>query len=167
MGAADTDHRWRFGEVIAEPHESVGTHVHPGEPEAIANLEGNVELHGSGGVAPGVAQALGSAGPRLVGVETTGGAGLLQAAEPSLHLRALLVGGAVSDVDHLDLQARHPNVDDRAFLGAIGQVGFADAPLLLAIADQEDGPPIGDAVDDGSLRVVGTFVRGHRQLLAL
>ena len=50
VGAGDTGDRWRLGEVVAEPDESVGTHLHPGEPEAIIILEGDVELHGSHGV---------------------------------------------------------------------------------------------------------------------
>lgn len=49
--AADTGDRWSFGEVTAEPDESVATHLHPGEPEAIIILEGLIELHGSHGVA--------------------------------------------------------------------------------------------------------------------
>lgn len=48
---ADTDGRWRLGEVRAETDESVATHLHPGEPEAIMILEGNVELHAATGVA--------------------------------------------------------------------------------------------------------------------
>ena len=51
IGAADTDDRWRFGEVTAEPDEGVGTHLHPGEPEAIIILEGAMELHGAVGIA--------------------------------------------------------------------------------------------------------------------
>jgi quercetin dioxygenase-like cupin family protein len=50
VGAADTGDRWRLGEVVAEPDESVGTHLHPGEPEAILILEGDVELHGASGI---------------------------------------------------------------------------------------------------------------------
>jgi quercetin dioxygenase-like cupin family protein len=50
VGAGETDGRWRLGEVIAEPDESVATHLHPGEPEAIIVLEGQLELHGSDGV---------------------------------------------------------------------------------------------------------------------
>ena len=46
----DTDGRWAFGEVTAEPDEAVGTHLHPGEPEAIIVLEGSLELHGSAGI---------------------------------------------------------------------------------------------------------------------
>jgi len=49
--ATDTGERWRFGEVTAEPDESVATHVHPGEPEAIVILEGSIELHGAEGIA--------------------------------------------------------------------------------------------------------------------
>ena len=48
--AEDTGDRWRFGEVTAIPHEGVGTHLHPGEPEVIVILEGEVELHGATGV---------------------------------------------------------------------------------------------------------------------
>jgi quercetin dioxygenase-like cupin family protein len=48
--AADTGGQWRLGEVKAEPDEDVGTHLHPGEPEAIMVLEGRLELHGSTGV---------------------------------------------------------------------------------------------------------------------
>lgn len=51
ISAAETGRRWSFGEVVALPDEDVGTHIHPGEPEAIIILEGNVELHGSSGVA--------------------------------------------------------------------------------------------------------------------
>ncbi len=51
ISAADTAGRWRLGEVTAEPDESVGTHVHPGEAEALMVLEGDVELHGAQGVA--------------------------------------------------------------------------------------------------------------------
>ena len=50
---ADTDGRWRFGEVVAEPDEvddPVSTHLHLGEPEAIIVLEGRLELHGSSGM---------------------------------------------------------------------------------------------------------------------
>jgi mannose-6-phosphate isomerase-like protein (cupin superfamily) len=43
----DTGGRWRLGEVTAHPDEAVATHLHPGEPEALIILEGNVELHGS------------------------------------------------------------------------------------------------------------------------
>ena len=50
VSAEDTDGRWSFGEVTAVPDEGVGTHLHPGEPEAIVILEGEVELHGARGV---------------------------------------------------------------------------------------------------------------------
>ena len=50
IDAADTGGPWRFGEVVAEPDDEVGTHLHPGEPEAIIVLEGALELHGSAGV---------------------------------------------------------------------------------------------------------------------
>jgi quercetin dioxygenase-like cupin family protein len=50
--AGNTGERWRFGEVIADPDDSpVGTHHHPGEPELIVILEGQMELHGASGVA--------------------------------------------------------------------------------------------------------------------
>ena len=48
--ASDTGDRWRLGEVRSEPDEVVRTHLHPGEPEAILILEGEVELHGASGV---------------------------------------------------------------------------------------------------------------------
>ena len=51
VSAAETGERWRFGEVVAEPDDLVATHLHPGEPEAIIILEGDVELHGAEGVA--------------------------------------------------------------------------------------------------------------------
>jgi quercetin dioxygenase-like cupin family protein len=51
ISAAETGRRWRLGEVTTEPDESVATHVHPGEPEALMIVEGNVELHGAQGVA--------------------------------------------------------------------------------------------------------------------
>ncbi len=51
VSASDTGGRWRLGEVIAEADELVGTHVHPGEAEAIVILEGPVELHGAAGTA--------------------------------------------------------------------------------------------------------------------
>lgn len=51
ISAAETSNRWRLGEVIAEPDESVVTHLHPGEAEALVVLEGYVELHGARGVA--------------------------------------------------------------------------------------------------------------------
>jgi quercetin dioxygenase-like cupin family protein len=50
VGASETDGRWSLGEVTAEPDESVATHLHPGEPEAIIVLEGDIELHGAHGV---------------------------------------------------------------------------------------------------------------------
>ena len=49
--ADDTGQRWSFGEVVATASEGVGTHLHPGEPEAIIILEGEMELHGASGVA--------------------------------------------------------------------------------------------------------------------
>jgi quercetin dioxygenase-like cupin family protein len=50
--AEDTSGRWRFGEVVADADDApVGTHHHPGEPEAILILEGQIELHGANGVA--------------------------------------------------------------------------------------------------------------------
>lgn len=51
ISAGETGDRWAFGEVIAEPDESVATHLHPGEAEAFVILEGEVELHGAQGVA--------------------------------------------------------------------------------------------------------------------
>jgi mannose-6-phosphate isomerase-like protein (cupin superfamily) len=51
VNAADTNERWRLGEVTARPVEGVATHLHPGEPEALIILEGSVELHGSHGSA--------------------------------------------------------------------------------------------------------------------
>ena len=51
VSAADTGDRWSFGEVTAEPDDSVATHIHPGEPEAIIVLEGEIELHGARGIA--------------------------------------------------------------------------------------------------------------------
>lgn len=51
ISPAETGSRWSLGEVVADPDEHVGTHVHPGEPEAFIILEGEVELHGSDGVA--------------------------------------------------------------------------------------------------------------------
>lgn len=48
--ASDTGGRWSFGEITAAPGADVSTHIHPGEPEAIMILEGNVEVHGSNGV---------------------------------------------------------------------------------------------------------------------
>lgn len=50
IGAAETGDRWRLGEVTADADEAVATHVHPGEPEALIILEGEVELHGATGV---------------------------------------------------------------------------------------------------------------------
>ena len=50
MTAEDTGGRWRLGEVTARADETVATHLHPGEPEALMILEGQVELHGSDGV---------------------------------------------------------------------------------------------------------------------
>lgn len=51
ISASDTDDRWRLGEVTAKPDEGVATHLHPGEPEALIILEGELELHGARGVA--------------------------------------------------------------------------------------------------------------------
>jgi mannose-6-phosphate isomerase-like protein (cupin superfamily) len=51
ISAEDTGGRWSFGEVTAAPNETVGTHLHPGEPEAFIILDGHVELHGSAGIA--------------------------------------------------------------------------------------------------------------------
>ena len=51
ISPSETGGRWAFGEVTAEAHEDVGTHLHPGEPEAIIVLEGRLELHGSTGIA--------------------------------------------------------------------------------------------------------------------
>jgi quercetin dioxygenase-like cupin family protein len=45
-----TDGRWRLGEVVAIPDDEVTTHVHPGEPEAILILAGDIELHGATGI---------------------------------------------------------------------------------------------------------------------
>lgn len=50
VSASDTGDRWRLGDVVADPDEAVGTHLHPGEAEAIVILEGPVELHGAHGV---------------------------------------------------------------------------------------------------------------------
>jgi len=51
VSRADTENRWRLGEVAEGPDDSeVGTHYHPGEPEVIVILEGPVELHGATGV---------------------------------------------------------------------------------------------------------------------
>ena len=49
VSASETGSRWRLGEVTARPDESVATHLHPGEPEALIILEGEVELHGAQG----------------------------------------------------------------------------------------------------------------------
>jgi quercetin dioxygenase-like cupin family protein len=50
---AETGERWSLGEVTALPDERVGTHLHPGEPEAIIILEGDgIELHGANDIAP-------------------------------------------------------------------------------------------------------------------
>ena len=51
VSAEDTAGRWRFGEVTAEPDldDTIGTHVHPGDPEVIVILEGEVELLGAQG----------------------------------------------------------------------------------------------------------------------
>jgi quercetin dioxygenase-like cupin family protein len=51
ISASETEGRWRLGEVTAYPDEGVQTHFHPGEPEALIILEGEVELHGSRGEA--------------------------------------------------------------------------------------------------------------------
>ena len=51
IAAGDTGERWSFGEVVAPPNEEVATHLHPGEPEAIIVLEGELELHGAQGIA--------------------------------------------------------------------------------------------------------------------
>lgn len=51
VSVADTGGRWSLGEVIADPDETVATHLHPGEPEAIIVLEGELELHGARGIA--------------------------------------------------------------------------------------------------------------------
>jgi quercetin dioxygenase-like cupin family protein len=50
ISSDDTGGRWSFGEVVAAPDPEVATHVHPGEPEAIIVLEGELELHGAHGV---------------------------------------------------------------------------------------------------------------------
>jgi quercetin dioxygenase-like cupin family protein len=50
IALAETGGRWALGEVTAGPGEDVGTHIHPGEPEAIIVLEGELELHGAEGV---------------------------------------------------------------------------------------------------------------------
>lgn len=51
VSAGETGGRWSFGEVVAEPDEGVATHLHPGEPEALIVLDGDLELHGADGVA--------------------------------------------------------------------------------------------------------------------
>jgi len=51
ISASEAGARWCLGEVTAKPDESVATHIHPGEPEALIVLEGEVELHGAEGVA--------------------------------------------------------------------------------------------------------------------
>ncbi len=51
ISASEAGARWRLGEVDAKPDQSVATHIHPGEPEALIVLEGEVELHGARGVA--------------------------------------------------------------------------------------------------------------------
>jgi quercetin dioxygenase-like cupin family protein len=50
ISADDTGDRWRFGEVTAESDDDIKTHLHPGEPEAIIILDGQMELHGAAGV---------------------------------------------------------------------------------------------------------------------
>jgi quercetin dioxygenase-like cupin family protein len=50
ISSADTGERWSFGEVVAPPNEAVATHIHPGEPEAIIVLEGELEVHGAVGI---------------------------------------------------------------------------------------------------------------------
>ena len=50
ISTEDTGDRWSFGEVRAVPDDGVATHLHPGEPEAIIILEGEMELHGAAGV---------------------------------------------------------------------------------------------------------------------
>jgi hypothetical protein len=49
VSASETGSRWRLGQVTARPDEGVATHLHPGEPEALIILEGEVELHGAQG----------------------------------------------------------------------------------------------------------------------
>ncbi|MDP8955650.1 MAG: cupin domain-containing protein [Actinomycetota bacterium] len=51
ISASETDTRWSLGEVRAYPDEGVATHFHPGEPEALIILDGEIELHGSQGEA--------------------------------------------------------------------------------------------------------------------
>lgn len=55
VSASETAGRWRLGEVTANADDSVATHLHPGEPEALMILEGEVELHGAEGVVKVVA----------------------------------------------------------------------------------------------------------------
>jgi quercetin dioxygenase-like cupin family protein len=50
IAARETGDRWRLGEVAADADQSVATHLHPGEPEALIVLEGEVELHGATGI---------------------------------------------------------------------------------------------------------------------
>jgi quercetin dioxygenase-like cupin family protein len=49
VSASETGSRWTLGEVTAKPDEGVATHFHPGEPEALIILDGEVELHGARG----------------------------------------------------------------------------------------------------------------------
>jgi quercetin dioxygenase-like cupin family protein len=51
VNAQETALRWRLGEVRAVAEPSVSTHLHPGETETLIILEGEIELHGSAGVA--------------------------------------------------------------------------------------------------------------------
>lgn len=51
VSGQETGGRWRLGEVTAVAEPSVATHFHPGEPEALIILEGELELHGAKGVA--------------------------------------------------------------------------------------------------------------------
>lgn len=51
VASGETGDRWAFGEVTADADESVATHVHPGEAEALIILEGELELHGARGIA--------------------------------------------------------------------------------------------------------------------
>lgn len=51
ISGEETGGRWSLGEVTAGADETVGTHMHAGESEALIILEGNVELHGAEGVA--------------------------------------------------------------------------------------------------------------------
>ena len=48
---SETGGRWSLGEVTARPDAGVATHFHPGEPEALIVLDGEVELHGAQGIA--------------------------------------------------------------------------------------------------------------------